>query len=615
MDESKSGALPLLLIIDDLYGREIASGSNQDREQLCGRFLLRDVTGVPSDQRAAKVRKPIAEAVFFRGQKPTCAAIGDIVENDLEGCLQKVRDGWTGNAAESSRWALVLLDLCFYTGRVTAESDRDDQGIPEGRPDDDNPSRYFGLTLLQALRREFPDLPVVMFSSMPRGDVSYLIDREGAKAFLPRDATNGPELLQQLILKYALIPDSSGIIVGQSLPLLKVLRDARMATISEQAQNQNLLILGETGVGKELLARFLHDQSPERRKEPFVVVNCPQLQPSLAFSELFGIESKIATGVDKRIGVVEQAQGGDLFLDEVADLPAEVKPGILRFLEDRQIQPFGASSTKKIDLRFISATNADLEDMSRKGQFRSDLLYRLAAVRRFLLPPLRQRPADIPLLAEHFVRKAEECLANAGHQRELTREAIEVLKAYPWPGNVRELRNIVFRAVIHNPDVEYLHPTHFELPDFPKGQAHPTPSQHAPRDGERSAIGTSPNLGAPVAGDPLTALERALEAADFQGMDYASLSGFLPRLQEAYAKLLWRYLLVARELSKKPPTPENPEGEYSYHRLGKLLSGDQKLTATEAGRLLRRILKTDPKLEELARDDPLFGEFVRSTSR
>jgi hypothetical protein len=189
MEQHEAHFLPRILIIDDLYGRVVSSGANHDREQLCGRFLLRDVTRDPSGKESrAMVRKPVAEAVFFRGQKPECATVGDHVENDLDGCLRKAREGWNGlPATGKAPWSLVLLDLCFYTGPVTEESNREDRGMPEGRPDDGNSSRYFGLTILQALRREFPDLPVVMFSSKPRGDVSYLIDREGARAFLPRD--------------------------------------------------------------------------------------------------------------------------------------------------------------------------------------------------------------------------------------------------------------------------------------------------------------------------------------------------------------------------------------------------------------------------------------------
>lgn len=605
MEQNEADFLPRILIIDDLYGRLVSSGVNRDREQLCGRFLLRDVTGDPSGKESrAKVRKPVAEAVFFRGQKPECASVGDCVENDLEGCLRKAREGWNGvQATGKLPWSLVLLDLCFYTGVVTEESNREDPGMSEGRPDDSKASRYFGLTILQALRRELPDLPVVVFSSKPRGDVSYLIDREGARAFLPRDEENGPELLQEFILKYALAPDPNGIVVGRSLPLLKVLRDARMAAISEESTDQNLLILGETGVGKELLARFLHAQSPKRGKGPLIVVNCPQLAPTLAMSELFGIEKRIATGVEKRTGLIEHANNGDLFLDEVADLPADVQPGILRVLDYREVQPHGASRAVKVDVRFISATNEDLEEMSRQGKFRNALLHRLDGVRRFVLPPLRQRPEDIPLLAEHFVRKAAEGLPDTGHRHKLTQEAIEALLAHAWPGNVRELRNIVFRAVSHNPDVEFLHPGHFELP----GATSPRPSIGLEVS---SDVGGTHTLTKAPESDRLAGLERVLAMAEFEGLDYASLTGFLPRLQEAYAGLLWRYLLVARELSKKPPTPEKPDGEYSYHRLGKLLSGNQGLSATGAKRLLKRILKTDPILEEMAREDAFWNEFL-----
>ena len=127
------------------------------------------------------------------------------------------------------------------------------------------------------------------------------------------------------------------------------------------------------------------------------------------------------------------------------------KPGILRVLDCREIQPHGASQAKKVDVRFISATNADLDEMSRQGKFRNDLLYRLDGVRRIVLSPLRERPEDIPLLAEQFVRKAGEGRADTGHGHKLTQEAMEALLAYSWPGNVRELRNIVLRAVSSQP--------------------------------------------------------------------------------------------------------------------------------------------------------------------
>ena len=125
-----------------------------------------------------------------------------------------------------------------------------------------------------------------------------------------------------------------------------------------------------------------------------------------------------------------------------------------------------------------------------------------------------------------------------------------------------------------------------------------------------SDVGVKVPMTTVAAGDRLMALERALETAEFEGLDYAALTGFFSRLQEAYAGLLWRYLVVARHLSKKPPTPDKPEGEYSYHRLGKLLSGNQNMSATEARRLLKRVLKTDPKLEDFARDDHFLKEFL-----
>lgn len=162
--------LPRILIVDDLFGRNVPSVLNTDRESLCAHFLLQDASG---DAAAAasqqKVLKPVADAIFSRGQLPVVADTGSVVKNDLQGTLAKVREGWHGAFAKGKLpWAMVLLDLCFYTGRVTEVSHRRASGMPEGNPEDDDPRNYFGLALLDAIHREFPELPVFILSSKSR---------------------------------------------------------------------------------------------------------------------------------------------------------------------------------------------------------------------------------------------------------------------------------------------------------------------------------------------------------------------------------------------------------------------------------------------------------------
>lgn len=258
---SQRDFIPRILIIDDLFGRIIPNGRNEERANLCGQYLIEDITddevgrGTPR-----KVNKPIAQAIFCRGQRPICSVPGNTVENDLEGTLRAIRDGWVTH--DKPRWSMVLLDLCFYTGIVTKRSNKETLGMPEGRDDDTNPNKYFGLHVLREIRNEFPDLPVVILSSKPREEVSREFSAQGALGFLPRDEDKGPEILKLYIWRHGLIPDEDGEIVGRSKALLMALRSARRSAQSKK----NILLLGERGTGKGLLARYINRQRGGVRK-------------------------------------------------------------------------------------------------------------------------------------------------------------------------------------------------------------------------------------------------------------------------------------------------------------------------------------------------------------
>ena len=205
----------------------------------------------------------------------------------------------------------------------------------------------------------------------------------------------------------------------------------------------NILITGETGTGKELIAKTIHYNS-SRSEKPFVVLNCSAIPETIFESEIFGIEKGVATGVEKRIGKIEQSDGGTLFLDEIGDMPLQSQAKILRVIEDHELERVGGRKTIPVDIRIVAATNKDLSKEVGKETFREDLFYRLNVIN-LHIPPLRERKDDIPLLAGFFL---EQCTKKLDRQKmRFSPDVIRWFKAYPWPGNVRELENEVERAV------------------------------------------------------------------------------------------------------------------------------------------------------------------------
>jgi transcriptional regulator with PAS, ATPase and Fis domain len=231
-------------------------------------------------------------------------------------------------------------------------------------------------------------------------------------------------------------PDTAAPIVGSSAAIRTV--RARIERVAATAFT--VLVEGESGVGKELVARQIHDLSP-RRNGPFVAVNCAALVETLLEAELFGIEDRTATGVRGRIGKFEYAQGGTLFLDEVADLSQGAQAKLLRAIQEMQVERVGGMAARRIDTRIIAATNQSLAELVARGRFRLDLFYRLHGVE-IVVPPLRQRVEDILELAEHFLERHRDF-----RKLRLSQAAADALQAYRWPGNVRELERVVERAV------------------------------------------------------------------------------------------------------------------------------------------------------------------------
>jgi formate hydrogenlyase transcriptional activator len=230
-------------------------------------------------------------------------------------------------------------------------------------------------------------------------------------------------------------------IVGQSSALRNVLRLVETVAPSDST----VLLLGETGTGKELIARAIHDRS-RRKNRTFVKLNCAAIPTGLLESELFGHERGAFTGaISQKLGRLELADQGTLFLDEVGDIPIEIQPKLLRALQEREFERLGSTHTKKVDVRLVAATNRDLDKMIEAREFRSDLYYRLN-VFPIRIPPLRERPEDIPLLVRYFAQKYERRMEKKIES--IPAAALKTLSSWHWPGNIRELENFIERAVI-----------------------------------------------------------------------------------------------------------------------------------------------------------------------
>jgi len=577
---------PKILVIDDLYGRTLADGRNREREDFCTHFNLRDVHTSRSDgSDVSETRSPaLANASFCRGQLPSLAQSDDIVRNDLPGLIERVNEGWDyAFARGKAPWSLVLLDMCFYTGRVTERSQRLGLGMPEGAASDDIPSGYFGLMALDALHVAFPELPIIVFSSMPRRDISLEFSRRGALGFIARDDANGPALLREAIEHHALIPDETGSIVGCALPLLLMLREAKRAA----KHRQHLLLAGERGTGKELLANFVHrcQVGPSGgRTFPLVAVNAATLRNDLLAAELFGIEPRTASGVEGKIGLLETAHGGDLFLDEIGDLSMEAQSTLLRTLQEGQVMRVGGRVPRSIDVRVLAATNADLDEPL--VGFRADLLDRLRSGGTLTLPPLRNRRSDIPAIVMKFVRDAEK-LIGALH-REVSDEAMDLLRSHDWPGNIRELRNCVFDAVSRHNAVEHMVPGHLRLLAA-RETAIPMVLVTAAPPVSTYQMANSELPSGPPSTETVDRLLRAIDSCDFSNLPVESWCGRYGELNLSMSRLQARYLQAALAATCRR-TAERPDGILLIHPAVKLLVGDDSITASQAADFVKRVL-------------------------
>ncbi len=308
-----------------------------------------------------------------------------------------------------------------------------------------------GLSLLEDLRNLGVALPVVMISGQANIEMAVRATRLGAVDFLEKPLSTGKLLLTvDNVLKLKRLEDENRELRQRVGKHEIVYGGAAMRRVMAQvdrvaASEARVCILGETGTGKELIARALHERSP-RRGGPFVTLNCAAVPGELIESELFGHEKGSFTGAASRhTGKFEQANRGTLFLDEIGDMPMTMQAKLLRVLEESQVERVGGDRAVPVDVRAIVATHRNLDELVKRGAFRQDLYHRIY-VFPLLLPPLRERVEDIPALAEHFAAQVSE--QNGWKPKPFAPDAIEELQRYSWPGNVRELRNVVERLLL-----------------------------------------------------------------------------------------------------------------------------------------------------------------------
>ena len=308
-----------------------------------------------------------------------------------------------------------------------------------------------GIALLEELKKIGVSAPVVMMSGQASIEMAVKSTRLGASDFLEKPISTDKLLLTvENALRIARLEEENSDLkrrLGKhqiiwTSPAMREL----MAQVEQVAAGETrICIRGETGTGKELIARALHEKSA-RRSGPFISLNCAAIPAELLESELFGHEKGSFTGAAGRhIGKFEQASHGTLFLDEIGDMPVAMQAKLLRVLEEGEIERVGGDKPLQVDVRIIVATHRNLEEQVRAGSFREDLYHRVY-VFPVLLPPLRERREDIRVLAEHFARQLAE--QNGWKPKTFSREAVEELEQYSWPGNVRELRNVVERALL-----------------------------------------------------------------------------------------------------------------------------------------------------------------------
>lgn len=346
-----------------------------------------------------------------------------------------------------------------------------------------------GHTLLRALKARQPELPVILMTAYGQIERAVQAIRDGAADYLakPFEPDNLLATVARHFRRHGEVTAAS--LIARDPASLALLELARRVAASDAS----ILLTGESGVGKEVYARYIHQHS-QRAKHPFIALNCAAIPENLLESVLFGHEKGAFTGASvAQPGKFEQANGGILLLDEISEMPLGLQAKLLRVLQEREVERVGGRTLLPLDVRVIAATNRNLEKWVAEGRFRDDLYYRLN-VFPLEIPPLRDRPGDIPALARHFLKRHEIIAGRSGFA--LSDAALAELTGYDWPGNIRELGNVLQRAMILAPGAE-IGPEHLMLPrtsaqvQFNPVSASVRPAEAGLKDVERDTILTA----------------------------------------------------------------------------------------------------------------------------
>ena len=534
--------LPRILVVDDQFTRNATE-----------RFVFLKDAGLANGKvGSGGTVPPYAEVVFCSGQREE----GSRLINDYS----VVRDAVAG-----SDWALVLLDVQFDSGEL------DTNGRPAGQTGDD----FFGITIHELLKQEFSDLPVVMLTGKRQDEIG-----ETDAPYFSKHGLGSYEMHRALLQFGSLdaettrsLLDLDTRVCADDPATLNVFRQAFIYAHSDAS----ILILGESGVGKEVLADYVHRLSGRAGEgKRFVAVNVAAIPNDLVESELFGIGRRIATGVDARPGKFELASGGTLFLDEIGDMSIEIQAKVLRALQERKIVRVGETEEIPVDIRLVCATSRDLANRVKSGDFRSDLLYRINTVP-ITMAPLRERRKEIAPLARKFLDNFSNRQGKVGLS--FSQEALCLLEAQPFPGNVRELENLVERLI----SVAGHHQVigRREMTEILGLGIHPSPQPAATTVAAHVESGLTSSVPSSTPLDQVLDLIKAVSV----DKDDPALKGVLPRLDSAVLNLRKRLTGSALERCRNPNTEK-----FNRQLAIRFLTGDDSIAATDANRIINKII-------------------------
>lgn len=538
-----------VLVIDDQFGRDAAERG----------LLLHKLGFSQASGSSGQSSFPI-DLSFCGGQTTE----NGYIVNDYSVIASAISE--SGAIRDGGKWAAVLLDVQFDSGRVLSN------GLASGTAGDDR----FGLEVRSRLISEFPDLPVILFSSKGQRDLAG-----EQTAYLSKEGITNKELRKALLEYGRLVPEQAKALLGMP-PEVVVVDDKSLAVFRHAFavadSRAPILVTGETGTGKEIVARFIHSAS-SRADKPFEALNVAAIPRDLVESELFGTDKGAFTGANKpTAGRFELANHGTLFLDEIGDMPLDTQAKVLRAIQEKVIRKVGGKADIPVDVRIISATHKDLPSLIAQGVFREDLFARLNGVATIVIPPLRERRDDITPLTNYFMRKEMHEEKKKGIT--LSQEAMDVIRQYDFPRNVRELENLVKRIISLTGNNRVI-----SQRDIDQFLTPPTSQTGAKIASATSGVSESNSAkGSTIEGIALADLPDIIRQT-LVTINDSALQGFKPNVESAIRDVMRRAAGAALERCRHPVT-----GKIKLQPAMQLLTGNPTLKGKGPERVFNEIL-------------------------